>query len=198
MLEKQMVNHYPDIKIINSGIGGNTILDGLDRVEKDVLIYEPDFVIVNFGLNDGMLKEKKKYLDDCEDLFYKENDRYYVPRVNISDFEDSYFNLISILKSKEINILLLSINPVTDSFPLKESTDFKKKQKEIYEVYNKSIVQTAESAGVGCIDLWEIFLSDGELDNSIQEDGIHPGQEGLQLIAESLYNYFLNIEFPEQ
>ncbi|MBM3706775.1 MAG: SGNH/GDSL hydrolase family protein [Actinobacteria bacterium] len=199
LLEKQMIKNYPEIKIINSGIGGNTILDGLDRVEKDVLFYEPDFVIVNFGLNDGMLKEKKKYLNDKEldnkeELFYKENGWYYIPRVNISDFKNSYSKLIGVLKSKKINILLLGMNPVTDSFPLAENSDFKEKQKEIYEVYNNSIVSAAASSGVDCINLWEIFLSASEREDFIQEDGIHPSKEGLQLIAESVYKYFSDKE----
>jgi lysophospholipase L1-like esterase len=192
LLEKLMIKNYPEIKIINSGIGGNTILDGLNRLQRDALSYNPDFIIVNFGLNDGMLKEKKKYLNDTEQLFYKDNNWYYVTRVNIDDFKYAYSKLINILKSKEIKILLLSINPTLDSFPLSEDNNFKKKQKEIYEVYNERIIQIAANSDVDYIDLWEVFVLNNELERHIQEDGIHPNEAGLELIAESVYSYFLD------
>ena len=192
LLEKLMIKNYPEIKIINSGIGGNTILDGLNRLQRDALSYNPDFIIVNFGLNDGMLKEKKKYLNDTEQLFYKDNNWYYVTRVNIDDFKYAYSKLINILKSKEIKILLLSINPTLDSFPLSEDNNFKKKQKEIYEVYNERIIQIAANSDVDYIDLWEVFVLNNELGRHIQEDGIHPNEAGLELIAESVYSYFLD------
>ena len=50
LLEKQ----YPSIvfNIINAGVGGDTSLDGLNRLEQDVLNYNPDLVLVEFGLND--------------------------------------------------------------------------------------------------------------------------------------------------
>ena len=191
ILEKKMIKDYPEIKIINSGIGGNTILDGLNRLEKDVLYYEPDFIIVNFGLNDGMLKEKKKYLGENDDLFYEENGWYYIPRINIYDFENYYNKLLNILKSKKISILIMSINPVMDFFPLEGNANLKEKQKEIYNVYNKSIVDIASKNGINCINLWEIFLLNDALESYIQEDGIHPNKEGLQLIAENVYGYFL-------
>lgn len=43
--------------IINSGIGGGTATTGLARLERDVIAYHPDLVVVSFGLNDhGDLK----------------------------------------------------------------------------------------------------------------------------------------------
>ncbi|MGA9097762.1 MAG: GDSL-type esterase/lipase family protein [Methanotrichaceae archaeon] len=53
MLQKK----YPDagIKLINSGDSGNTTIDGLARLDWDVLAYEPDLVTINFGINDAAL-----------------------------------------------------------------------------------------------------------------------------------------------
>lgn len=41
-----------DITSINAGIGGTTSQFGCARLEQDVLKYEPDFVIVEFSVND--------------------------------------------------------------------------------------------------------------------------------------------------
>ena len=48
---------FPDarIEVINSGISGDTSLDGLARLDWAVLSYEPDLVTINFGINDCVL-----------------------------------------------------------------------------------------------------------------------------------------------
>jgi acyl-CoA thioesterase I len=53
MLQKK----YSDAKIemINSGVSGDTTMDGLARLDWSVLSYEPDLVTINFGINDCVL-----------------------------------------------------------------------------------------------------------------------------------------------
>ena len=45
---------YPQTEFVyvNAGIGGTTSQFGVARVEQDLLAYEPDFVIVEFSVND--------------------------------------------------------------------------------------------------------------------------------------------------
>ncbi len=55
---KQMLEEkYPEagLEMINSGISGDTTLDGLSRLDWAVLSYEPDLVTINFGINDCVL-----------------------------------------------------------------------------------------------------------------------------------------------
>jgi lysophospholipase L1-like esterase len=55
---KEMLQRkYPDAKIelINSGVSGDTTMDGLARLDWSVLSYEPDLVTINFGINDCVL-----------------------------------------------------------------------------------------------------------------------------------------------
>jgi acyl-CoA thioesterase-1 len=52
---KEMLSKkYPDaeVELINSGISGDTSMDGLARLDWAVLSYEPDLVTINFGIND--------------------------------------------------------------------------------------------------------------------------------------------------
>lgn len=46
---------YPKVQvnIINSGISGDGTYGGLARLERDVLSYNPDLVVVSYGLNDA-------------------------------------------------------------------------------------------------------------------------------------------------
>ena len=47
---------YPTIQVnvINSGISGDSAPNGLKRLERDVLSYNPDLVVVSYGLNDSV------------------------------------------------------------------------------------------------------------------------------------------------
>ena len=42
-----------EISYVNAGIGGTSSLYGVSRVEKEMLIYQPDLVFVDFSVNDG-------------------------------------------------------------------------------------------------------------------------------------------------
>ena len=45
----------PDLNLtfINAGIGGHSSWDGLGRLDRDVLAYNPSVVVINFGMNDA-------------------------------------------------------------------------------------------------------------------------------------------------
>ena len=61
---------YVPVNMINAAIGGVTAKHSLGRLEKQVLIHEPDMVIVCFGLNDvnGRLED---YLSAMKEIFEK-------------------------------------------------------------------------------------------------------------------------------
>ena len=62
------VKNYVPINVINAGIGGVTAKGSLPRLEKQVLAYMPDLVIVCFGLND--VNEKlEDYLEALQVIF---------------------------------------------------------------------------------------------------------------------------------
>lgn len=42
-----------DLTFFNAGIGGHTALDGLNRIDRDVLVHRPTVVVINFGMNDA-------------------------------------------------------------------------------------------------------------------------------------------------
>ena len=54
MTTKWWRQQYPDTEFtyVNGGIGGTTSQFGAARVDSDILAYEPDFVIIEFSVND--------------------------------------------------------------------------------------------------------------------------------------------------
>ncbi len=146
-----------DVVIINSGIGGDTTYGGLKRVERDVTRFSPDLTIVNFGLNDAMLS---RFVDDRSGwggLYFEKEGRYMVPYLSITEFEKNYREIISNLNGDNIKVIILGINSVHEEFPESESKEFRKKQKEIFKVYNERIKSISENTGTPYIDLWSVF-----------------------------------------
>lgn len=57
---------FPDIQVeyVNAGIGGTSSYLGVHRVQEELLDYEPDFVIVEFSVNDGNTNFYKRSYDN--------------------------------------------------------------------------------------------------------------------------------------
>ncbi|MCA9039741.1 MAG: SGNH/GDSL hydrolase family protein [Planctomycetaceae bacterium] len=78
------------INVINAGISGNTTVDGLNRLERDVLSKSPDLVTIMFSLND-------------------------MTRVPLTDFEANLKTMIEQIKATGSLVLLCTPNSVFDS-----------------------------------------------------------------------------------
>ncbi len=54
MLKISLERTYPKarIEMVNAGISGDTTIQGLDRIQQDVLSVQPHLVVVMFGMND--------------------------------------------------------------------------------------------------------------------------------------------------
>ena len=57
---------FPDsqVEYVNAGIGGTSSYLGVHRVQEDLLDHEPDFVIVEFSVNDGATNFYKRSYDN--------------------------------------------------------------------------------------------------------------------------------------
>lgn len=64
------VRDYVPVNVINSGIGGDWAMNATQRFERQALKYEPDLVIICFGLND-INRPKDEYLTALKEMFGK-------------------------------------------------------------------------------------------------------------------------------
>lgn len=70
---KKKLNKFRDyipVNMINAAIGGTTAKKSLDRFDRQVLIHQPDLVIVCFGLNDVNFP-LEEYINSLEIIFKK-------------------------------------------------------------------------------------------------------------------------------
>ena len=58
LLESYLIRRYPEkrLRVVNRGLRGDTAAGALDRLERDVLPFDPDLIVVMLGMNDGGLK----------------------------------------------------------------------------------------------------------------------------------------------
>ncbi len=70
LLELGLRRLFPNagVKVINAGISGQTTVEGLERLERDVLSKQPDLVTISFGLNDVTRVAPEKFRENLETL----------------------------------------------------------------------------------------------------------------------------------
>ena len=66
LLKKWWENSFPQAKItlVNAGVGGTSSYLGIHRAEEDLLCQDPDFVVVEFSVNDANTPFYKKSYDN--------------------------------------------------------------------------------------------------------------------------------------
>lgn len=69
----QLLFPHTQVNIINSGISGDNTVGGLSRVDRDVLSYHPDLVVVSYGLNDASNGKDglQSYKNNLKEIFTK-------------------------------------------------------------------------------------------------------------------------------
>ncbi len=83
-LRKLLDFYYPAqvFNVINSGIGGTTAAQAVERFDRDVLKFQPDLVLIMFGVND--CNDLPKYLESLDTMFKVLNEKG-IPAVYITE-----------------------------------------------------------------------------------------------------------------
>ncbi|KEK22639.1 SGNH/GDSL hydrolase family protein [Bacillus gaemokensis] len=66
-LTPHLQEQFPNWNVVNAGVSGDNTFDALQRIEEDVLSFEPTFVTVFFGANDAAFHKQVSLQE------YKEN-----------------------------------------------------------------------------------------------------------------------------
>jgi acyl-CoA thioesterase-1 len=158
MLQKK----YPEafIELINSGISGDTTLDGLARLDWGVLSYEPDLVTINFGINDCVLGLGLQE--------FKSNLSQMVRRIRSGPGSEILLLSSQPLETPPYDELVLDYYQAIEEVAREMETGFV----DVYGAWMRRIDQG--------ISLSSLILSG--LD--------HPNEEGYKIIAEEIMTYF--------
>ena len=165
-------------KVINAGIGGShtgsakdysrgtNIEHGMDRFDKAVLKHNPDWVTLNFGLNDA----------------YQDKGDGTASRIPLDAYIANLTHFITEVKKINGRIILLTPNPL--------SSKLEQFRHERLKLYKDAVIKLAKSEHVELINSWKVFGKFARKDPAGMEgllpDGTHPMDTGHKLIADEI------------
>ena len=191
LLESNLKSRGIEAKIINCGIGGETISDALKRIERDINFFKPDYTIINFGINDAMLfkiKRNNKIKIKSNSVYLINNYRYIV-KTEIENFRSLIEKTIKILQGSSIIIILAGlykVNKIKDGSFYNGEKELLDVQNRVFEEYNSCIKGESLKNGALFLDLWNNINNCEKIKNCLQDDGFHIGIEGHKIIADKL------------
>ncbi len=123
--------------IINSGISGDAMATALSRIDRDVLRFAPDIVIVSFGMNDCLSTTPEQFRSELIEGIKRIRD------------------------NNETKILLRTPNPMINMFTGKELNEFPdgngKSKKTNLEAFSRVICEVAESEETLLVDHYALW-----------------------------------------
>jgi len=181
---KKMLNYFfsdTPINIINAGIGGNSAQQGCDRIERDVLAYSPDLVVVCFGLNDvcAGIENVDNYISALEGIFSKLKGRGIETIFMTPNMLNTYLSPLTTLDS-EINFAKYTAGIQTNCI-MDEYMDAARK------------LCTQECIPVcDCYRKWKKLYEEGVNTTKLLSNHInHPSREMHMLFAVSLFEIIM-------
>lgn len=170
-------------EVINSGIPGSTtgsikdndifkIAHGMDRFDMAVLGYHPDWVIIDFGINDSWQDAGKKGSS----------------RIPIDEYRHNLSFFIDQIRKIKGKIILLTPNPLGERYQGFHTRRLKK--------YKRVVCKLARKKNVPSIDTWKLFAlyvrTEHEDIDTLLLDGEHPNDEGHKIVAHAIARIIMN------
>jgi lysophospholipase L1-like esterase len=152
------------IKVLNTGISGNRVIDLETRWQNDVLAHRPDWLSIMIGINDVW-----RQFDNAEDP----------NQVTIERYETVYRRLLDQVRPGLQGLVLMTpyvIEPDRDE-PMRNRMD----------VYGEVVKRLAAETDAVFVDVQAAFDRTLAYRSaaSLAEDRIHPNQTGHMIIAQS-------------
>jgi len=166
------------IKVINAGVNADISTLALNRLERDVLRYKPDYVTIMFGVNDaGFFRPDGPVAD--------------TPRVSKEEFKASLLKMIDGISKVGAQPVLVTPVPMSPSYHLADYPPYVKHGLNyLVDEYSDIIRELAKKLNLPLIDVHRKF-SENPNTQKFVPDGIHPDKRGHRLIAE-IYFEVLN------
>ena len=135
-----------DVEIISSGVAGNTAANGIARLEDDVLLHSPDYVLMMFGMDDVLAG------------------------VETDSFREDLEKIVNRVKEEKVNIVLLTPPPVSERMTINcTMEELRQRQTHLSELV-QVIRDLAKEKSLPLIDFHQYFL-----DNRLAYDHLFEG-----------------------
>ena len=207
-LEKTLGARGFDAKVVNAGIGSQCAWHGLERLEKDVIRFNPDMVAICFGLNDGALSSQTLW-DEWKtklaqrkssgfinqqriDSIHQGKSMRLVPSVPLAEFETHLRTLVAQLRTRtQAKVYLLTFNSVSEDYQNSQwSPELRRRQRSVYGEYRHRVLEIARKMKLKSADVYQRFERSEK--SLLNPDGIHPNAEGMAVYADELFKQILS------
>jgi lysophospholipase L1-like esterase len=163
-------NNKTNYELIGAGVSGNKVYDLYLRMDSDVLLKNPDAVLIYIGVNDVWHKMRTGTGTDPD------------------KFEKFYSAIIKKLKDRKIAVFLCT--PAL----IGEKNDFSNQQDGDMNLYAGIVRKLARVNDCPLIDLRQAFLDhlknhnpDNKDRGILTKDGVHLNRAGNNLVAQLMY-----------
>ena len=148
---------YPGLATVtNSGMGGTWSQWGVENLRERVIRKRPDAVIVEFAINDAVLRF------GCSPELSRANLQSMIARVLVAE--------------TECELILMTTNPTTDGSPRPRLSEY-------YQVY-RDTAHECELLLIDVEPVWKHLLTeDREIFNRYVPDGVHPSAAGCEKVV---------------
>ncbi len=169
----------PLITVYNMGIGGNNTNDLLKRFKFETeqrLVRDSEiYFLFSFGTNDSAI-----YANTGEHA------------INIDQYAKNIRQVIAEAKEYSKNILFLTSPPVIDEITKKVSSIGKSRLNSDIIKYNNILISICSDLNIELVDIYKLFLEQGDYRKLYYDDGVHPNSDGHKLIFNAVRDYYIH------
>lgn len=174
------------VHVFNEGIGGShsgrqsdnskfKIKHALDRFDEAVLSKDPDFVIINLGINDSWV--------DSEDPNGES-------RIPLPEFRENILYMLHALKERDVKVILLTPQAIGKKHA---SWRYKRTEK-----YIKALRKIAGKEKLPLLDQWKMMnklaeIPGKEIDDFLLSDSMHTNDQWHQITAEAISDIIIQL-----
>lgn len=155
---------YPDtnFKFVNRGVGGERTVELLKRVKKDVVDENPDYVVLEVGINDVWCRFSRG------------------EEVTPEAFRANYLSLVDTILATGAKLFLIQ--------PYALKMGDKQRFRPFLSRFNEAIREIAQEKDIALVPVDEIFMGVTQDIDPAQfaTDGVHPTHRGCRYIADLL------------
>ncbi len=167
------------LSVHNAGVPSDTTKSARDRLARDVLVYQPRVVVIQFGLNDAAIDVWKSPPATSS-------------RVPLTEYDRNLRWIITTLRQQKAKAVLMTTNPTRWTSKLRElygRPPYRPQDADGFDApvlshYNEIVRRLAKELAVPLVDVHHAFTAKNV--DKLLLDGMHPNDEGHRIIAELL------------
>ena len=158
-------------QMINAGVSGNNTRQAVARLERDVLFYQPDIVIITFGGNDCNIAPEK-----------------FVPE---DEFTGNLKLIAERIKAQGATVIFQTYYKMINEFMVPQRAAF-------FERYMNAVRDMANKEGYLLVDQYALFdkINRNYRVFNLMRDPMHTNENGNMLIGLNLARYF-DVDFDK-